>query len=112
MKIRNAFLVLSAVASLAVAGCTQKEVQTAQNATTVAADVCEVVFTAVDPTLAPLCTTAEQVAEAIEALTAQVTVAVTDDAGAAVGAATVAVKPTNTQVYQWLVAHGTKPVTK
>ena len=112
MKIRNAFIALAAVAALAVTGCTKAQETTAQTVTTTAGAACEVVFTAVDPSLAPLCTTAEQVAEAIEALTAQASATLTNDAGVAVAAATVAVKPTNAQVYQWLVAHGATPVTK
>jgi uncharacterized protein (UPF0210 family) len=114
MKIRNAFIALAACAALAVSGfaCTKQQEQTAQTVTTSANAVCEVVFTAVDPTLAPLCTTAEAVAQAIEALTAQASATLTNDAGTPVAAAVVLVKPTNAQVYQYLAAHGAKTVAK
>lgn len=92
---RKTTIVLALAAALA-AGCLTKA-QTAQ-LTTAAGGVCQIVVQATDPMLVPLCTTADQIALALEALGA-------NQADAGVSAA-----PMNDQVYSWLKAHGAQPV--
>ena len=84
-------------------------------------DFCEVVFVAFDPGLAPLCTTAENLAEAIDAvgatktpLTAETTT--TPTATLSSGTVVTLVNPNalsvsdNAKVYAYLVAHNAKTV--
>jgi hypothetical protein len=106
MKIFGALVALA----IAAAACTTAQQQTASTVTQSGAAVCEVVFTVADPTLSPLCTTAEAVEEAIQALIASVApVAAPADAGAVAArklAVATPVHPTNVQIYQYLLAHG------
>ena len=64
-----------------------------------AGNVCQVVVAAVDPSLGPICTTAQAIADAIAALLAE------HQAMGVTGAA-----PSQGEIYNWLVAHGATPV--
>ena len=64
-----------------------------------AGNVCQVVVAAVDPSLGPICTTAQAIADAIAALLAE------HQAMGVAGAA-----PSQGEIYNWLVAHGATPV--
>lgn len=95
-----------------LAACTTAELQKASTVTNASGQVCEIVVQAIDPSLAPLCATAQAVANAILALGQQYVVASTPDAGAsdagpAVGLSAVV---TNDSLYRYLAAHGTKTV--
>lgn len=82
-------------------GCLSASTQnTIKSVTDTAGSVCQVVFLSVDPSLAPLCTTAQDVAKAIEALIAQATD----------GGSTGAANPSQADVYAWLAAHGARTV--
>jgi len=115
MKIRNAFIALATVTALAV-GCTAAQQTTATTVAQSGTAVCEIVFTAADPALAPLCTTAEAVEEAIQALVASAAANAVADAGtpAARNLATAVpvAKPTAAQIYAYLLAHGAVTVKK
>jgi hypothetical protein len=87
-----------------LASCT-KSTETA--ATQAAGAVCEVIFAAEDPALAPLCTTAAQLAEALEAVLA----ASSADASVQGIAPVRPLVVDRTAVYEWLKAHGAQPVT-
>lgn len=103
--------ITKAIACLLLVACSAAQQNNAKTITDTAGNVCEVVVTVVDPVLAPLCTTAQDVALAIEALVEQQQAAA--DAGAAGHGRKVAVaprKPTSAEVYAWLVAHGAKTV--
>lgn len=67
--------------------------------TDTAGTLCQVIVTATDPALAPLCTDATSLAEAIEAL-------VGADGG--IGAA----RPSQDAIYQYLATHGAKPLAR
>lgn len=108
MKFRIQLFVL-AISALAIStavssACTPAQTATAHQIVGVGGTVCEAVFQAFDPALAPVCTTAENIANAFIAFTA---------AHAADGGATGA-SPTdqNAWVYGWLLAHGATPINK
>jgi len=83
-----------------VVGCTTAQIATAKTIVDDAGKVCEVVFVAADPTLAPLCTTAADLVEA-ELLVQNSIV----DGGLGLAPA-----PTNAQIYAYLKAHGATTV--
>jgi hypothetical protein len=89
-----------ASASIAVTACTKTAFNAAVNA---AGQVCEVVFQALDPALAPLCTTAADVAQAIAAI-------VGTQADGGTGVASMSAAQVNSQVYAWLLSHGAQPL--
>lgn len=93
--------------ALMVAGiaCTASTWQTIQAATNASGVACEALFVAVNPAVAPLCTTAAQIAQAIEAFVA--TFATVDGGTGAMSAAA-----QNAWVHDWLVQHGATPVKK
>lgn len=117
MKSLRTAVVAVLLAGALVVGCTAAQQALAKTIVDDTGSVCETVFVAVDPTLAPLCTTASTIATAIESLIASHTTA---DAGAADAAPTAARKagttapaayvPSNAEIYGWLVAHGAHPV--
>ncbi len=109
MKIRNAIIALTAIASL-VTACTAAQLQTATTITQSGEGVCEVVLTVADPLLAPLCTTVADVESAIQALIAVATPVTVADAGVVATQKLVVTQPTTAQVYQYLLAHGAKTV--
>ena len=88
--------IVTGVALMAIAaGCTGAQLQTWSTANSVGGGVCEVVFLAADPTLAPLCTTAAAVSQAIEGLVAA-QAAAASDSGAPGAAAPVKPLPIST----------------
>lgn len=89
-----------ASASIAVTACTKTAFSSAVNA---AGQVCEVVFQALDPARAPLCTTAADVAQAIAAV-------VGTQADGGTGASPMSAAQVNSQVYAWLLSHGAQPL--
>jgi hypothetical protein len=98
------------LATTVAVGCTTAALTQITNA---AGQVCEAVFVAVDPALGPpVCTTALEIAQAIEAL---VTGGSSDDAGAvghvspgsAFAVAATLTPAQHAAVYQWLTVHGT-----
>lgn len=97
---------------LGTGACTGSQQTTLKAVTDVAGNVCQVVVTATDPSLTPICTTATEIANAIESLIGGHAAAL--DAGTGGVAGALAVKtdyvPTNAEVYAWLVAHGAKPL--
>ena len=94
------FLAIAVLAlGLTATGCTKAQLGTANTVVDVAGNVCQVIVAATDPKLAPLCTTATEVASAVTALIA----------GSA-PAANATYSPSNDEIYQYLAAHGAKYV--
>lgn len=93
---------LSTIIALALlTGCSAAGQATAKTIVDVSGAVCEAVFTSVDPTLAPLCTTGEQIAQAIEALVAQAAAP-----AVALKVSPAPYTPSNAEIYNYLVLHG------
>ena len=86
---------------LTASGCTSSQLHTANTVVDVAGSVCQVIVAATDPKLAPLCTTATDVADAITALI---------KAHSAAASTGVAYSPSNDEVYAYLAGHGAKLV--
>ncbi len=84
---------------LTASGCTASQFGTASTVIDVAGNVCQVIVAAADPKLAPLCTTASAVADAIAALIR------TRPHGASTGER---YQPSNDEVYAYLATHGAK----
>jgi len=84
---------------LTATGCTKAQLGTANTVVDVAGNVCQVIVAATDPKLAPLCTTAVDVASAVTALI-----------GSNAAAAKAAYSPSNDEIYQYLATHGAKYV--
>jgi len=84
---------------LTASGCTASELGAANTVIDVAGNVCQVIVAATDPKLAPLCTTAGAVADAIAALV---------KAHASAASAGVPYQPSNDEVYAYLSTHGAK----
>jgi hypothetical protein len=88
----------------ALAACTPTQAKTAVDVT---GNICEVVVTAADPALAPLCATAQAVADAVLALVGTPAAgSVGTPAAGSVGTPKLAPGA----VYAWLAAHGTPKV--
>jgi hypothetical protein len=97
-------LALGLALGLALTGCTATQAKTAVDAT---GNICEVVVTAADPALAPLCATAQAVADAVLALVGTPAAgSVGTPAAGSVGTPKLAPGA----VYAWLAAHGTPKV--
>ncbi len=94
-------LLVAAVLALGLtaSGCTPGQLGTANTVIDVAGNVCQVIVAATDPKLAPLCTTAGAVADAIAAL-------IKAHSGAA--STGVPYQPSNDEVYTYLATHGAK----
>ena len=102
---KKTFLALVAVLALTVSGCNQTQLAGAKTAVDTAGAVCQILVAASDPTLAPLCTTAVQIGDAVTALVGAhvpVTGAATDGP----------YKPTNDEVYAYLASHGAKALAR
>lgn len=91
--------------AVSLAGCGSSIPWPAVNS--VSLQACEIVFVALDPSLGDaLCTTTVEIAQALEDL-----FGVDDDAGTTPGVhEAMSNVQVNAAVYQWLVAHGAKPV--
>lgn len=96
------FLAIAILAlGLTATGCTAAQLGGAHSIVDVAGDVCQVIVAATDPVLAPLCTTATGIANAVTALLA---------AHGPVKAGAEAYAPSSDEIYQYLATHGAKYV--
>lgn len=107
MNIKHAKRGLILAMALFASSCTPQQAKFAQTAIDAATGVCEVIVASTDPALAPVCSSAEAVAEAIAAL-----VEANSDTQppAGVRPASAPYRPSGDEVYAWLVAHGAKHV--
>lgn len=98
---------LALATALFVSSCTPQQAKFVQTAIDAATGVCEVIVASTDPGLAPVCSSAEAVAEAIAAL---VEANSSTQPQLGVRPAAAPYRPSGDEVYAWLVAHGAKHV--
>lgn len=98
---------LALAMALFVAACTPQQAQVAHTSIDAAAAACEVVMSATDPGLTPLCTTAQAIAQAVASLVEANSKAI---AASGVKPATAPYQPTGDEVYAYLAAHGARRV--
>jgi hypothetical protein len=95
-------LLPSGFALFVVACLSSSELSKLKTATDAAGNVCQIIVTAVDPSLPPLCTTADVIANAIEAFLASSSA----DGGATDGGVGAPSGATRDAVYAWVSSHG------
>ena len=105
LKVASLALVLLGLGQVA---CSASAAAAIRAATVQAAATCEAIFVPLDPGFAPICTTSEQIALAIEAWASSSATTGTD--AGAIGAASPAAR--STFLRSWLLSHGGVELTK
>lgn len=98
---------LALAMALFAVSCTPHQAQVARTSIDAAAAACEVVMSATDPGLSPICTTAQAIAQAIASLVEANSKAI---AASGVKPALAPYQPTGDEVYAYLAAHGARPI--
>jgi hypothetical protein len=101
---------LCALTIACVTACTAAELTTAKAITAVVGQVCEVVFVSADPALAPLCTTAVELENAIQQAINEFQTTVVDGGVASSAPAAKQHVPANNEVYATLLKRGNSKV--
>ena len=100
-------IIVAGALALGLVGCTDSQWNVVHGAIDGAGAVCQVVVAATDPKLAPLCTTATAIADAVAAL-----VRIKTHSAADPNAPDGAYTPSNDEVYTYLANHGARTAKK